>query len=79
MGQALGKRNRSFAIAIHATKRYRSSRHLRAYPEIQIVLSTSWRLDKPFEQLVRLFSSDIQGRILGVTPRRCRTSMGRCA
>lgn len=41
---------------------------LRAHPSIGVVLSTSWRVDQPWGELLALFAPDIQPRILGATP-----------
>lgn len=41
---------------------------LRHYPQVLIVLSTSWRLSVSLEDLVAYFSTDIRDRIIGATP-----------
>jgi hypothetical protein len=43
---------------------------LRAYPEIEVVLSTSWRVCRefPFPVLRAFFSADLRHRFFGVTP-----------
>lgn len=41
---------------------------LRAYPEVDIVLSTTWRTKYPIDELRHLFSHDIAERIIGMTP-----------
>lgn len=41
---------------------------LLAQPSVQVVLSTSWRLDKPFADLLLLFHPALRCRIVGVTP-----------
>lgn len=41
---------------------------LRAYPEVDIVLSTTWRTKYPIEELRHFFSHDIAERIIGMTP-----------
>jgi len=41
---------------------------LRAYPQVPVVLSTSWRESYPIDVLQSNFSPDISPRILDVTP-----------
>lgn len=41
---------------------------LRAYPEVEVVISSSWREDHDLESLRALFSLDIRDRIVGRTP-----------
>ncbi len=41
---------------------------LRAHPQLRVVLSTSWRCDHPWEQLLALFSPDLRDRFIGATP-----------
>jgi hypothetical protein len=41
---------------------------LRAVPSVEIVISSTWRLQYLLEQLQQLFSPDIGPRIIGVTP-----------
>jgi hypothetical protein len=41
---------------------------LREFPEVKIVISSSWREQVRYETLVKPFSSDIRARILGATP-----------
>lgn len=41
---------------------------LRDFPDVQIVISSSWREDQTLEELVALFSSDIATRVIGVLP-----------
>ena len=43
---------------------------LRAFPDISIVLSTSWRISFPLEKCLRKFSPDIKVRVVDVTPSR---------
>jgi len=38
------------------------------YPQVLIVLSTSWRLHLPLAKLVSVFASDLQSRVVGKTP-----------
>ena len=38
------------------------------HTSIQVVLSTSWRIDYPFADLVAVFAEAIQPRIIGKTP-----------
>lgn len=40
---------------------------LRAQPTIQVVLSTSWRLSFPFEDLRDFFAPDLRARVIGAT------------
>lgn len=44
---------------------------LRQVSECRIVISSTWRLERPLEDLLRGFSRDIVGMIDGVTPRYC--------
>lgn len=41
---------------------------IRDYPEVDIVISSAWRLDHSLEELRSFFSADIAKRIIGVTP-----------
>lgn len=41
---------------------------LRDYPQIKLVISSSWRESRSLQELQRLFSSDIAQRVVGVTP-----------
>ena len=41
---------------------------LRQHPEVELVLSTSWRETYPLDELRYLFSIDISERIVGMTP-----------
>lgn len=41
---------------------------LEDYPELQIVISSSWRLDSTLEELCEPFRPEVRERILGVTP-----------
>ena len=41
---------------------------LRAYPQVPIVLSTSWREVYPLQELLAHFSPDISWRVRGTTP-----------
>lgn len=41
---------------------------MRAQPAILVVLSTSWRLDHTWDDLLKLFADDIRPRIVGLTP-----------
>jgi len=48
---------------------------LRDYPQVQLVISSAWRLAyrrRPISRLRQHFSPDIAGRIVGVTPDYCR-------
>ena len=40
---------------------------LRACPYVEVVLSTTWRLQYPFDHLQGTFSRDIQPRVVGAT------------
>lgn len=41
---------------------------LRQHPSIDVVISSNWKNDRPFEALVALFSEDLRGRVIGTTP-----------
>ena len=41
---------------------------LRDSPEWKIVISSSWRENRPWANVIQAFSPDIAGRILGATP-----------
>lgn len=41
---------------------------MREYPQVRLVLSSSWRIHLPFEKLMAIFSTDLQNRIVGATP-----------
>lgn len=41
---------------------------LREFPQVKLVLSTSWRIVYPQDSLLEVFASDIRGRIIGTTP-----------
>lgn len=41
---------------------------LRNIPDIRVVISSSWRLDRPLEAIRLHFSRDIQRRVIGATP-----------
>lgn len=41
---------------------------MRAHPAVLVVLSTTWRLDHTWDELLMLFADDIRPRIVGVTP-----------
>lgn len=43
-------------------------RLMRRYPAVGIVISSSWREGYKLEQLRAIFSDDIAGRIIGLTP-----------
>ena len=38
------------------------------FPEIMVVISSTWRLDYPLDALQQLFSTDVRHRIIGVLP-----------
>ena len=41
---------------------------LRDFPEWKVVITSSWRENRPWEDVIRAFSPDIAERILGPTP-----------
>jgi len=41
---------------------------LRDYPQIKIVISSTWRDSRSLQELKNLFSEDIAQRVIGVTP-----------
>lgn len=41
---------------------------LRDFPEVQVVISSSWREGRSLSELRALFSNDIAMRVIGVTP-----------
>lgn len=41
---------------------------LREYPKVNVVISSSWRINNSLEQLKQYFAPDIRNRIIGVTP-----------
>ena len=41
---------------------------LRRHPRVKVVISSSWRLMHPFDEMVSYFAEDLQARIVGVTP-----------
>ena len=44
---------------------------LRRVPECKVVITSTWRLEQPYENLLQRFSPDIAAMIEGVTPRYC--------
>ncbi len=44
---------------------------LRQVPECRVVITSTWRLEQPYEALIRNFSPDIAAMIEGVNPRYC--------
>ena len=44
---------------------------LRQVAECQVVITSTWRLEKSYEDLLQRFSPDIAAMIDGVTPRYC--------
>lgn len=40
----------------------------RAFPDIKLVISSTWRLQRPLQMLKGLFSPDVAKRIIGTTP-----------
>jgi hypothetical protein len=42
---------------------------VRQVPDCELVITSTWRLQQPFERLHERFSSDVAARIVGVTPR----------
>jgi hypothetical protein len=47
----------------------RLTRALEEFPEVSVVLSTSWRTFLDFEKLVVPLDTDLRRRVIGVTPR----------
>lgn len=41
---------------------------LREFEFVEIVITSTWREDMPFEKLQELFSPDIRQRVIGITP-----------
>ena len=41
---------------------------LRTYPEVQVVFSTSWRVDYSWRELAGYFSEDVRVQFIGATP-----------
>jgi hypothetical protein len=41
---------------------------LRDFPQVEIVISSLWRHQLPFDKLTARFSADIRRRIIGITP-----------
>jgi hypothetical protein len=41
---------------------------LREFPESRIVIASSWRINRPWENVISAFSLDITARIIGATP-----------
>lgn len=41
---------------------------LRDHPVCRIVITSSWRKDRPWDQVVHAFSPDVVARIIGATP-----------
>lgn len=41
---------------------------LRDYPSVRVVISSTWRLTRSFDQLQDLFPPDLRERVIGVTP-----------
>ncbi len=50
---------------------------LRSFPNVEIVITSSWRQKYPLEKLRRLFSPEFAQRIIGVTPPTRRDERGR--
>lgn len=46
----------------------RLAKVLSQYPEVQIVISSTWRVTRTLDQLRVLFPEDLQHRVVGVTP-----------
>jgi len=45
------------------------------HPEVEIVISSTWRLSRTVEQLRQLFSAHLAARIVGATPRLDSTNL----
>ncbi|WP_245901631.1 HAD domain-containing protein [Simplicispira suum] len=43
----------------------------RQVPELKLVITSTWRLHSPLEQLQQRFSADVAARIAGATPKYC--------
>lgn len=43
---------------------------IRQYPQVLIVLSSSWRLHLRLAELITIFSGDLQDRVVGATPQQ---------
>lgn len=41
---------------------------LRRQHDVLVVISSTWRLDQPIQDILRLFSDDVRPRVVGVTP-----------
>lgn len=41
---------------------------LREFEFVEVVITSTWREDMPFEKLQELFSPDIRQRVIGITP-----------
>ncbi len=41
---------------------------VRAFPHIELVISSTWRLQRPLNVLKALFSEDVAARVIGTTP-----------
>jgi len=41
---------------------------LRDFPALKIVIASSWRINRPWENVINAFSLDITARIIGTTP-----------
>jgi hypothetical protein len=41
---------------------------LRDFPEVQVAIASSWRVNRPWENVISAFSLDITARIIGATP-----------
>ena len=50
---------------------------LRSFPDVEIVITSSWRQKYSLEKLRRLFSPEFASRIIGVTPPTRRDERGR--
>lgn len=43
---------------------------LREHPDVEVVISSAWRIDRTLEQLRRFFEADVQHQIISSTPQR---------
>lgn len=41
---------------------------VRTFPNIELVISSTWRLQRPLDVLKKLFSEDVAARVIGTTP-----------
>ncbi|MFI8616294.1 HAD domain-containing protein [Acidovorax sp. NPDC077693] len=60
----------------HASKHFSCLAHfeavLRRFPEIDVVIASTWRLHTPIDELRSCFSADVADRVIDVTPNFCQ-------